>query len=110
MSCFPAGGQRFGLRDIGGPDGGAHYLLVPTQTMAGLDGNELLDPDLPNYFAEAWRVRDLLAKFVGYEVPRSAIGLVVNTAQARTYHQFHIHIECLRQDVSESLRRSRNKC
>jgi CDP-diacylglycerol pyrophosphatase len=84
--------------------GGAHYLLIPTQTMAGIDGSELLDPDLPNYFAEAWHARDLITKFVGHDVPRSAIGLAVNTAHARTQNQFHIHIDCLRQDVVESLR------
>jgi CDP-diacylglycerol pyrophosphatase len=86
--------------------GGAHYLLIPTQTMAGVDASELLDPDMPNYFAEAWRARDVITKFVGHEVPRSAIGLAVNTAQSRTQNQFHIHIDCLRQDVFESLRAS----
>jgi CDP-diacylglycerol pyrophosphatase len=86
--------------------GGAHYLLVPTQTMTGTDGSELLDPDLPNYFAEAWRSRDLITKFVGHEVPRAAIGLAVNTAHSRTENQFHIHIDCLRRDVVESLRAS----
>jgi len=95
-----------GYAVLADPDGGAHYLLVPTQTMAGLDSSELLDPDLPNYFAEAWHARDLLAKFVGHDVPRNAIGLVVNTAQSRAYDQFHIHIECLRQDVYDSLRQS----
>ena len=86
------------------PGGGAHYLLVPTQTMPGTDSSELLDPDLPNYFAEAWRARDLLTKFVGHEVPRTAIGLVVDTVPTRSYDQFHIHIECIRQDVAASLR------
>jgi CDP-diacylglycerol pyrophosphatase len=99
-------GSDSGYAILADPDGGAHYLLVPTQTMAGVDSNELLDPDLPNYFAEAWRARDLLTKFVGHEVPRNAIGLVVNPAQSRAYDQFHIHIECLRQDVYESLRQS----
>jgi CDP-diacylglycerol pyrophosphatase len=86
--------------------GGAHYLLIPTQTMAGVDGSELLDPDLPNYFAEAWRARDLIAKFVGHEIPRSAIGLAINNVQNRSQNQFHIHIECLRREVFESLRSS----
>jgi CDP-diacylglycerol pyrophosphatase len=86
------------------PDGGAHYLLVPTQTMAGLESGELLDRDAPNYFAEAWRVRDLLAQSIGHAVPRTDIGLVVNTERTRTYDQFHIHIECLRQDVADALR------
>ena len=99
-------GSDSGYALLADPDGGAHYLLVPTQTMSGLDSGELLDPDLPNYFAEAWHARELLAKFVGHEVPRNAIGLVVNNAQARAYDQFHIHIECLRQEVYESLRQS----
>jgi CDP-diacylglycerol pyrophosphatase len=86
------------------PDGGAHYLLVPTQTMAGLDSSELLDGDAPNYFAEAWRAHDLLAKSIGHTVPRTDIGLVVNPARARAYDQFHIHIECLRQDAADALR------
>jgi len=84
--------------------GGAHYLLIPTQTMAGIDGRELLDPDAPNYFAEAWHARDLITRYVGHTVARTAIGLAVNTARSRSQDQFHIHIECLRQDVFESLR------
>ena len=98
--------SNFGYAVLADPGGGAHYLLVPTQTMAGTDSSELLDPDLPNFFAEAWRAHDLITKFVGHEVPRTAIGLAVNTASTRTYDQFHIHIECLRQDVSDSLRAS----
>lgn len=86
--------------------GGAHYLLIPTRTMAGIESGELLDPDTPNYFAQAWHARDLITKFVGHDVARTAIGLAVNTAHFRTQDQFHIHIECLRQDVSESLRAS----
>ena len=83
--------------------GGAHYLLIPTQTMAGNESGELLDRDLPNYFAAAWHARDLLTRFVGHAVPRAAVGLAVNTAHSRTQDQFHIHIECLRQDVVDSL-------
>lgn len=84
--------------------GAAHYLLIPTQTMRGVESDELLDPDLPNYFAEAWRARDVITKFVGHPVLRTAIGLAVNNAHSRTQDQFHIHIDCLRQDVVDSLR------
>jgi CDP-diacylglycerol pyrophosphatase len=84
--------------------GAAHYLLIPTQTMHGVDAEELLDPDLPNYFAQAWKARDVITKFVGHPVPRTAIGLAVNNAHSRTQDQFHIHIDCLRQDVVDSLR------
>ena len=86
------------------PDGGAHYLLIPTQTMTGTDSTELLDPNLPNYFAQAWHGRDLLSKFVGHAVPGTDVGLAVGTAATRTQHQFHIHIECLRPEVVASLK------
>jgi CDP-diacylglycerol pyrophosphatase len=89
--------------------GGAHYLLIPTQTMAGTESGELLDPDNPNYFAEAWHARDLITKFVGHEVPRTAVALAVNTAHSRTQNQFHVHVECLRQDVADSLHAAADK-
>jgi CDP-diacylglycerol pyrophosphatase len=82
------------------PDGGARYLLIPIQTMTGTDSGELLDPNLPNYFAEAWRARNLLANFVGHEVPGTDVG---------TQNQFHIHIACLRQDVVDSLKAAADK-
>jgi CDP-diacylglycerol pyrophosphatase len=104
VTLFDAKTSDAGYAVLQDPDGGAHYLLVPTQTMAGLDSGELLDGDAPNYFAEAWRARDLLAKAIGHTVPRTDIGLVVNTERARAYTQFHIHIECLRQDVADALR------
>ncbi len=97
-------GSDSGYAILQHPSGGAHYLLVPTQTMAGVETSELLDRDAPNYFAEAWHARDLLSKFIGHAVPRTDIGLVVNTAQTRAYDQFHIHIECLRRDVADALR------
>jgi CDP-diacylglycerol pyrophosphatase len=83
--------------------GGAHFLLIPTRTLAGMESAELLDPGAPNYFAAAWAARDLLAKVVGHDIRRSAVGLALNPRHARTQDQFHIHIECLRGDVARDL-------
>ena len=99
-----ANADSSGYALLADPDGGAHYLLIPTQTMTGTDSTELLDPNLPNYFAQAWHGRDLLAKFVGHAVPSADVGLAVGTAATRTQHQFHIHIECLRPEVVASLK------
>jgi CDP-diacylglycerol pyrophosphatase len=101
--------DSIGYALLADPDGGAHYLLIPTQTMTSTDSGELLDPNLPNYFAEAWHSRDLLSKFIGHEVPRTDVGLVVTTPATRTQNQFHIHIECLRQDVADSLKATADK-
>jgi CDP-diacylglycerol pyrophosphatase len=93
-----------GYAVIAATGGGAHFLLVPTRTMAGVESGELLDPDAPNYFAEAWRARDLIGAFVGHDVPRTVVGLAVGIAQSRSQDQFHIHIECLQQDTFNALR------
>jgi CDP-diacylglycerol pyrophosphatase len=95
-----------GYAVIADPSGGAHYLLVPTQTMPGLDGAEFLDPDLPNFFADAWRARDLITAFAGHEVPRTDVGLVMGVGHSRVQDQFHIHIDCLRQEAVDVLRTS----
>jgi CDP-diacylglycerol pyrophosphatase len=95
-----------GYAVIAAAGGGAHYLLVPTRTMAGIESSELLDPDAPNYFAEAWHARGLIGTFVGHDVPRTAVGLAMGIAQSRTQDQFHIHIECLQQDAFKALRAS----
>jgi CDP-diacylglycerol pyrophosphatase len=96
--------QGSGYAVLADKKGGAHYLLIPTQSMHGVDAEELLDPDLPNYFAQAWKARDVVTKFVGHPVLRTAIGLAVNNAHSRSQDQFHIHIDCLRQDVVDTLR------
>jgi CDP-diacylglycerol pyrophosphatase len=95
-----------GYAVLAAPGGGAHYLLIPTRTMAGLENSELLDPDAPNYFAEAWHARGLLGSFVGHDVPRSMVGLATGIAVSRAQDQFHVNIECLQQEVYKTLRAS----
>jgi CDP-diacylglycerol pyrophosphatase len=95
-----------GYAVLAAPGGGAHYLLIPTRTMAGTDSSELLDPDAPNYFAEAWHSRALISTFVGHEVPRSVVGLAIGIAASRAQDQFHVNIECLQQDAFRALRAS----
>ena len=85
--------------------GGAHYLLVPTAKIAGIESDALLAPAAPNYWAFAWQSRSFLDDAVGKPVPRSVVGMAINSAQARTQDQLHIHIGCLRRDVLAALRR-----
>lgn len=83
--------------------GGAHFLLIPTRTVTGIESPAVFEPDAPNYFAAAWQARDRVAAVVGHDVPRSAVGLALNPKHARSQDQLHIHIECLRSDVARSL-------
>jgi CDP-diacylglycerol pyrophosphatase len=83
--------------------GGAHFLLIPTRTMSGIESPEVLEPGAPNYFDAAWQARDRIVAVLGHGVPRSAVGLALNPKHARSQDQLHIHIECLRADVAASL-------
>jgi CDP-diacylglycerol pyrophosphatase len=85
--------------------GGAHFLLIPTETLSGIESPALAAPGALNYFAAAWKARERLASVLGRPVPRDAVGLAVNPPRARSQAQLHIHIECLRGDVFAALRK-----
>jgi len=83
--------------------GGAHFLLIPTRTISGIESPAVRVPDTLNYFESAWEARQVLNGVVGHSVPRSAIGLAVNQVRARSQDQLHIHISCLRRSVYDAL-------
>ena len=83
--------------------GGAHFLLIPTRTISGIESPEVRVPHTLNYFESAWEAREVLDGLVGHSVPRSAIGLAVNQVHARSQDQLHIHISCLRRSVYDAL-------
>ncbi len=79
--------------------GGAHFLLIPTRTISGIESPELRVPGSLNYFESAWAAREVLSAVVGRGVPRSAIGMAVNQVRSRSQDQLHIHLSCLRKSV-----------
>ena len=85
--------------------GGAHFLLIPTRTISGIESPTLEEPGAPSYFQAAWRARRQLDGVIGRPVPARLVGLAVNPLHARGQDQLHIHIECLRPDVYETLAR-----
>lgn len=97
---------RDGYAVLADRKGGAHFLLIPTQTLSGMESPELIEPRTTNYFAAAWAARDLVAAVVGHGIPRAAVGMALNPKHARTQDQFHIHIECLRKDVARVLQKA----
>lgn len=83
--------------------GGAHYLLIPTQPISGIESPLLLQPGTPSYFAAAWQARDVLALDLGKVPRRDAIAMAVNHIQARSQDQLHIHLSCLSPPVHDLL-------
>jgi CDP-diacylglycerol pyrophosphatase len=78
---------------------------MPTAKITGIESPDLLAPNAPNYFADAWRERHFTEDAAKRALPRSALSLAVNSISARSQNQLHIHIDCLRPDVRDALER-----
>ncbi|KAA0085898.1 CDP-diacylglycerol diphosphatase [Mycolicibacterium sp. P9-64] len=88
------------LKDLVGP---LQFLLIPTGRITGIESPQILAPDAPNYFGAAWHARSFVEENAGRTLPRDWMSLAINSAQARTQTQLHIHVDCLRADVHEAL-------
>jgi CDP-diacylglycerol pyrophosphatase len=88
------------LKDIRGD---TQLLLIPTDRVTGIEAPQLLAPDAPNYFEDAWDSRTLFDARVGHPVPREDLALAINSLYGRSQQQLHIHIDCVRPDVKAAL-------
>jgi CDP-diacylglycerol pyrophosphatase len=88
------------LKDIRGD---FQYLLIPTKRVSGIDDPFILQPDAPDYFAQAWANRSWVEHSLGHDVPRGDLSLAINSKYGRTQNQLHIHIDCIRPDVAKTL-------
>ena len=83
--------------------GATQFLVIPTERVAGIESPQILAPDAPNYFADAWRAVTFVEQRAGRALPRDWMSLAVNSADARSQDQLHIHVDCVRADVHQAL-------
>lgn len=88
------------LKDIHGP---LQYLLIPLDKISGMESPQLINAATPNYFAFAWRERQLLAQRHGSPINDRVLSLAINAQYGRTQNQLHIHLSCLRPDIRQQL-------
>jgi CDP-diacylglycerol pyrophosphatase len=84
--------------------GNTQFLVMPIQRITGMESREVLAPSSPNYWGAAWRARHFVEERALHHLPRDAIGLAINSVSARTQNQLHIHVDCVRLDVTAALR------
>jgi CDP-diacylglycerol pyrophosphatase len=89
------------LKDI---VGNTQFLLMPTARITGIESSEILAPNAPNYWDDAWRARHFVEERALHHLPRDAIGLAINSVSSRSQNQLHIHVDCMRIDVTTALR------
>ncbi len=94
---------RQGFAVLRDPKHATHILVVPTRRIVGIESPELLTPDAPNYWRDAWSARAAFERLVGHKVPRADIALAVNSKPGRTQDQLHIHLDCVRPQVKATL-------
>jgi len=87
--------------------GATQYLLIPTARVVGIESPSLLAASAVNYFAAAWTARRFVEQALGHAMPIDTLSLAVNSQWARSQNQLHIHIDCIRADVRQTLENER---
>jgi len=98
--CLEAKGPTAVIKDRNGV---AQLLAIPTARVTGIEDPALLRADAPNYFADAWRARRLMAAYLKPMPAREGVGIAINSEFARSQDQLHLHVDCLKREVVEAL-------
>jgi CDP-diacylglycerol pyrophosphatase len=83
--------------------GSTQFLLIPTARITGIEDPAILSPEAPNYWAQAWDARRYVDQRAGRVLGRGEVSLAVNSIQARTQDQLHIHIDCIKPAVRSAI-------
>lgn len=92
------------IRDIRGV---AQHLLIPTDSIPGIEDPTILANGAENYFADAWEARQYVMDTLHarqIRVPDDSFALAINSVPSRGEPQLHIHIDCLGRGVLATLR------
>lgn len=88
------------LKDIAGR---AQYLLIPTDRVGGIESAEILYGGSPEYFADAWAATSYVQTKLGKSLGANQLGTEINSSQRRSQNQLHIHVDCMRTDITDKL-------
>jgi CDP-diacylglycerol pyrophosphatase len=103
-----ARGEAEGVAILKDLHGVAQMLAIPTRRVTGIEDPQMLAPDAPNVFADAWKAKALLEERLGRPLPREAVALTINSKWARSQEQLHVHLDCLAKPVAETLAHDRS--
>ncbi len=82
-----------------------HVILTPTVRTIGIEDGRLRAPDAPNYFQDAWSARHFVTDGLTRQPAREDLAMAVNSRPGRSQDQLHIHVDCIRPAVKQSLQR-----
>ncbi len=76
------------------------YLLIPTETVTGVESSKIFSPSLVDLWSDAWLWSK---KFPARPFSQTGLAINSNLPGARSQNQFHIHISCASSEVSRTL-------
>jgi len=88
------------LKDL---HGATQLLLIPTDRITGIEAPQIVAPRAKNYWQDAWGARQIFQIRAMGPVPREDLALAINSKYGRSQNQLHIHIDCVRADVRQTL-------
>lgn len=75
--------------------GATQVLVIPTEKITGIEDPHLEQSTTPNYWEAAWKATNYVVDLAHKNLARDTLGLEVNSMEARTQDQLHIHVDCL---------------
>jgi len=79
-------------------------LLVPIKRITGIESPELLRTDSPNWWRYAWMARNFITQGTSRPIRRDDIALAINSREARSQDQLHIHVACVAPKILSRIR------
>lgn len=99
-----ADGREHGYALLKDRVGFGQFLVMPTILITGIEDPRLDDADAADYFTPAWHARHRVATQSGLRLEREDVGIAVNSLYGRTQDLLHLHVDCMRQDVRDTLK------
>jgi CDP-diacylglycerol pyrophosphatase len=96
-------GVEKGFAVLKDKNGIAQFLLIATARIGGIEDPALLAPGETNYWEAAWQARSFVEQRLHTSLPRDALSLAINSVKGRTQDQLHIHVDCIRPDIHDTL-------
>lgn len=97
-------GDRPGSAVLRAPGEPTHSVVMPTDTVPGLEAPVLRGPRGAAYWRAALAARPLVSDVLKGRLTPAEVGLAVNSARGRSQDQLHIHLDCLRPSVLKAIR------
>ena len=85
--------------------GVAQVLVIPTNQISGIESPDSRKASSKKYWSAAWNARFFVFGYLQREITRDEVGLAVNSQHDRSQDQLHIHVDCIKPQVRDLLRK-----